>query len=86
MENFDYPKFIELKVKSHYGKTSYYPTCEDGRTMVRILGTKTLPEWAMIEFNKLGYVFCEYNDSKEYKRGDLFKYICKDGKFSNKGE
>ena len=68
-------RIIKLKIKSHYGKTSYYPTCEDGRTMVRILGTKTLPDWAMLEFNRLGYVFEE-----EQKENGI---ICKDGKFIN---
>lgn len=70
-------RFIELKIKSHYGKISYYPTCEDGRTMVRILGTKTLPEWAMIEFNKLGFTFYAYDESKDY-----YKNICKNGRIS----
>ena len=77
-EGITMEQIIKLKIKSHYGKTSYYPTCEDGRTMVRILGTKTLPEWAMLEFNRLGYVFKE-----EQNQNGI---ICKDGKFSNGGQ
>jgi len=47
---------ITVEVKNVYGQEKIYPVCDKAVLLTRLIGTKTIPHYALCLIKELGYV------------------------------
>ncbi len=51
---------MTIKIKNVYGNELVYPADETAKKFADLLGTKTLPHWALCKIEALGYtIVCQ---------------------------
>jgi hypothetical protein len=64
-------KEITVEIRDVYGKTKFYPYCEDAKVFARIAGTTTLSEQNIRRIMQLGYKVKSLQRSNQFFEGEM---------------